>query len=182
MAQPPNLQVETLVIGSGLAGQSTALRLADAGQRVALITKRSMEDSASAWAQGGIAAVLDPDDSIEAHIQDTMAAGAGLCDLGATRYVVERGRSAIDWLIKEGVPFTRDEGNSGYHLTREGGHSHRRVVHAADATGLAVQQTLAGKVRGHPNITVLERHITIDLITAAKLGLAKTRSPSMSST
>jgi L-aspartate oxidase len=158
---------DVLVLGSGLAGQTVALRLADRC-RVALVTKRGIEDSATAWAQGGIAAVLDDTDSIEAHIQDTFTAGAGLCDPAATRFVVEHGRQAIDWLIEQGVPFTR--GETGYHLTREGGHSHRRVIHVADATGAAVQQTLNQKVRSHPNITVLERHIVVDLITGAKLG------------
>jgi len=165
-------QFDVLIIGSGLAGQSAALRLADT-HRVALISKRSLEDSASSWAQGGIAAVLDSQDSIEAHIRDTFEAGAHLNDAKATRYVVENGRRAIDWLIEQGVPFTKDE--KGYHLTREGGHSTRRVIHVADATGLAVQDTLTRKVRRHPNITVLEQHIAIDLITGAKLGLAEQR-------
>ncbi len=163
---------DVLVFGSGLAGQAVALRLADT-HRVALVTKRAIDDSATARAQGGIAAVLNDADSIAAHIQDTLTAGAGLCDPLATRFVVERGREAIEWLIAQGVPFTR--GESGYHLTREGGHSHRRVIHVADATGAAVQQTLTNKVRGHPNITVLERHIVIDLVTGAKLGLNDNR-------
>jgi L-aspartate oxidase len=163
---------DALVFGSGLAGLSVALRLA-ATRRVALVTKRTIDDSATAWAQGGIAAVLDDTDSIEAHIQDTLTAGAGLCDVDATRFVVEHGRAAIDWLIAEGVPFTR--GETGYHLTREGGHSHRRVIHVADATGAAVQQTLNEKVARHPNITLLERHIVIDLITGSKLGLETNR-------
>jgi L-aspartate oxidase len=163
---------DVLVLGSGLAGQTVALQLADT-HRVAIVTKRMIEDSATAWAQGGIAAVLDDADSIEAHIQDTFTAGAGLCDPVATRFVVEHGRAAIDWLIAQGVPFTRSE--SGYHLTREGGHSHRRVIHVADATGAAVQQTLNEKVRQHPNITVLERHLVIDLISGAKLGLKTNR-------
>lgn len=163
---------DLIVIGSGLAGQSLALRLADT-HKVALVTKRGLDDSATAWAQGGIAAVLDDTDSIEAHIQDTLIAGGGLCDPVTTRFVVERGREAIEWLIAQGVPFTRDAG--GYHLTREGGHSHRRVIHVADATGAAVQHTLSEKVRQHPNITVLERHIVVDLITANKLGLKTPR-------
>jgi len=158
---------DVLVIGSGLAGNSLALRLADT-HRVAVVTKRLIDDSATNWAQGGIAAVLDDTDSIESHIQDTFTAGAGLCDEAATRFVVENGRMAIDWLIDMGVPFTRDD--SGYHLTREGGHSARRVIHVADATGAAVQRTLSEKVRNHPNITVLERHIVVDLITGSKLG------------
>lgn len=169
---------DVIVIGSGLAGLSLALRLADT-QRVALVTKRLIDDSATNAAQGGIAAVLDDTDSIESHVQDTFTAGAGLCDPVATRFVVEHGHAAIDWLIEQGVPFTRGDAPSdargdtpppGYHLTREGGHSTRRVIHVADATGASVQQTLSRKVRQHPNITVLERHIVVDLITGTKLG------------
>ena len=163
---------DVLIIGSGLAGQSAALRLAE-HCRVVLVSKRNLEDSASGWAQGGIAAVLDSRDSIEAHIQDTLIAGAWLNDEPATRFVVENGRHAIDWLIEQGVPFTKDE--AGYHLTREGGHSARRVIHVADATGYAVQDTLTRKVRANPNITVLERHIAIDLITGEKLGTGENR-------
>ena len=166
------IRYDVLIIGSGLAGQSAALRLAD-HCRVALVSKRALEDSASSWAQGGIAAVLDDQDSIEAHIRDTFVAGAYLNDERATRFVVENGRRAIEWLIEQGVPFTKDE--SGYHLTREGGHSARRVIHVADATGLAVQETLTQKVRRHPNITILENHIAIDLITGTKLGMADNR-------
>ena len=165
---------DVLVIGSGLAGQALALRLAGS-RRVALVTKKTLADSASAWAQGGIAAVLDPADSVDAHCDDTLIAGAGLCDPAATRFVVEHGRAAIEWLIARGVPFTPDDSALGFHLTREGGHGQRRIIHAADATGTAVQQTLTEQVRMHPNITVLERHIAVDLITAAKLGLPRNR-------
>jgi len=165
---------DVLIVGSGLAGQSLALRLADS-RRVALVTKKTLADSASAWAQGGIAAVLDPADTIEAHVEDTFTAGAGLCDPTATRFVVEHGREAIEWLIARGVPFTPDGSSLGFHLTREGGHGQRRIIHAADATGTAVQQTLTEQVKNHPNITVLERHIAVDLITAAKLGLPRNR-------
>lgn len=163
---------DILIIGSGLAGQSAALRLAN-HCKVGLISKRSLDDSASSWAQGGIAAVLDDQDSVEAHIQDTLTAGAFLNDLPATRFVVENGRRAIDWLIEQGVLFSRESGN--YHLTREGGHSARRVIHVADTTGLAVQQVLTAKVKNHPNITILEHHIAIDLITGIKLGLSDKR-------
>jgi L-aspartate oxidase len=163
---------DVLIIGSGLAGQSAALRLAEHCQ-VALVSKRTLEDSASGWAQGGIAAVLDSRDSIEAHIHDTLVAGAWLNDAAATRHVVENGRHSIEWLIEQGVPFTKDD--AGYHLTREGGHSARRVIHVADATGFAVQDTLTRKVRKNPNITVLESHIAIDLITGEKLGTDENR-------
>jgi L-aspartate oxidase len=161
------LNFDVLIIGSGLAGQAAALRLADQ-HRVALISKRKLEDSASGWAQGGIAAVLDTQDSIDAHIHDTFVAGAWLNDEKATRFVVENGRRAINWLIEQGVPFTKDE--TGYHLTREGGHSARRVIHVADATGAAVQKTLTAKVRSHPNIRIFEDHIAVDLITGKHLG------------
>lgn len=169
------LEFDTLIIGSGLAGLALALKLAD-HQKVGLITKKSLNDGASSWAQGGIAAVLSGEDTPDAHIHDTLLAGAGLCDETATRFVVEHGRQAIDWLIAQGVPFTRDSSSdTGYHLTREGGHDKRRIIHAADATGHAVQQTLSGKVLGHPNITVLENYMSVDLITGKKLGLADNR-------
>ncbi|MDR2874358.1 MAG: L-aspartate oxidase [Methylobacillus sp.] len=165
---------DVLIIGSGLAGLTLALQLAP-HRKVCLVTKRQLDDSASSWAQGGIAAVLTNEDSIEAHIRDTLVAGAGLCDPEVTRNVVTHGRAAVEWLIAQGVPFTREEDDSGYHLTREGGHSKRRIIHAADATGRAVQETLAFKVRTHPGITVLENHIAVDLITARKLGKRKDR-------
>jgi L-aspartate oxidase len=163
-------QYDVLIIGSGLAGLTLALKVAEY-KKVCLVSKRSINDSASNWAQGGIAAVLTDDDSIEAHIHDTLIAGAGLCDAEVTRLVVERGRETVEWLVAEGVPFTREEDDSGFHLTREGGHSHRRIIHAADATGHAVQETLAVRVKQHPNIDVLEDHIAVDLITARKVGI-----------
>ncbi len=169
------LQFDTLIIGSGLAGLTLALKLADR-QKVGLITKKSLLDSASNWAQGGIAAVLSENDTLDAHINDTLEAGAGLCDATATRYVVEHGKEAIDWLISQGVPFTKDTTNGlGYHLTREGGHSQRRIIHSADATGHAVQETLIAKVLNHPNITVLEKYMSVDLITGKQLGLTDKR-------
>ncbi len=164
------LNFDVLIVGSGLAGLTLALNLAQT-KKVCLVTKRALLESASGWAQGGIAAALSQEDSPDTHIQDTLAAGAGLCNESVTRYVAENGPRAIEWLIDQGVPFTRDQNNStGYHLTREGGHSVRRVIHAADATGQAVQLTLGEKARSHPNITVLEHHIAIDLITDAKMG------------
>src|SRR5690242_18230484 len=148
---------------------SAALRLADRF-KVALVTKHELLDGASSWAQGGIAAVMEGSDSVEDHIRDTHVAGAGLCHDDAVRFVVERGRRAVEWLVAQGVPFTRDDVNEELHLTREGGHSHRRIVHAADATGSAVQKTLVGQVKSHPNIEVLEWHIAVDLITSRKIG------------
>lgn len=165
---------DTLIIGSGLAGLTLALQLAP-HKKVCLVTKRTLADSASSWAQGGIAAVLADDDSLQAHIQDTLIAGAGLCDAEVTREIVEQGRDMVEWLIGQGVPFTREADDSGYHLTREGGHSQRRIIHAADATGHAVQETLAQQVRNHPGITLLEEHIAVDLVTARKLGHHKDR-------
>lgn len=161
-------QFDVLIIGSGLAGLTMALHVADT-KRVCLVSKREISDSASSWAQGGIAAVLNSDDTVEEHIQDTLIAGAGLCDVEVTRMVATQGFDAIEWLINQGVEFTREADNSNFHLTREGGHSHRRVIHVADATGQAVQKTLAQKVREHANITILENHIAVDLVTAKKL-------------
>jgi L-aspartate oxidase len=147
---------------------SAALHLAD-HRKVALVTKHELLDGASSWAQGGIAAVLDGSDSVEDHIRDTLVAGAGLCHADAVRFVVERGRRSVEWLVAQGVPFTRDDDHQDeLHLTREGGHSHRRIVHAADATGSAVQKTLVQRVKSHPNIDVLDWHIGVDLITSRK--------------
>ncbi|MFC3457831.1 MULTISPECIES: L-aspartate oxidase [Massilia] len=163
------MKFDVAIVGSGLAGLSVALHLAQS-RKVAIISKRELLDGASNWAQGGIAAVLDSGDSHDQHIADTLVAGAGLCDEAATRYIVEHGREAIEWLIEQGVPFTRDaSAELGFHLTREGGHSQRRIIHAADATGHAVQVTLEQKVRAHPNITLFEHHCAIDVITSDKL-------------
>lgn len=170
------LRFDVVVIGSGLAGFGTALRLAEGGKQVAVLTKRALIDGASAWAQGGIAAVAASDDSVEEHVQDTQVAGAGLCDEPVTRYVAGHGTAAVQWLIEQGVPFTENPASeTGFHLTREGGHSHRRIFHAADATGQAIQETLVDKVRRHPNIAIFEHHIAIDLITGKKLGLPDNR-------
>ncbi len=167
-------QFDVLIIGSGLAGLTLALRTADY-KKICLVSKREINDSASNWAQGGIAAALNDNDSIEAHIQDTLIAGAGLCDVAVTKKVAEQAKKTVEWLIEQGVNFTREQDNSGYHLTREGGHSQRRIIHAADATGHAVQTTLAEKVKRHPNITLLENHIAVDLITTHKLNNANSQ-------
>ncbi|MGO4329852.1 L-aspartate oxidase [Cupriavidus sp. 2TAF22] len=169
------MNFDVAIVGSGLAGLTVALQLADT-HRVVIICKRAMTQGASDWAQGGIAAVLDSGDSHDEHTQDTLVAGAGLCDDGATRFIVEHGREAIQWLIDRGVPFTRDDqAELGFHLTREGGHSRRRIIHAADATGHAVVTTLTEQARRHPNITVIEDHFAVDLITSRKLGMPGNR-------
>ncbi|MGQ0708153.1 MAG: L-aspartate oxidase [Rhodoferax sp.] len=167
MLSQHSLHFDVLIVGSGLAGLSTALLL-PATTRVAILTKRAVQEGSSGWAQGGIAAVWAQDDSFDAHVDDTLVAGAGLCDLQATRFVVEQAPEAISWLRSLGVPFSEEQ-DGQLHLTREGGHSARRIVHVTDATGAAVQQTLIAEVRKRPNITLFEHHTLVDLITSAKL-------------
>jgi len=168
-------QFDVLIIGSGAAGLSMALHL-DSSLNIAILSKTQLTEGSSLYAQGGIASVLDPSDSYQSHIDDTMRAGAGLCNEDAVRYAVENGPAAIQWLIDSHVPFTHtddDQQHNGYHLTREGGHSHRRVIHAADATGKAIEQTLEQQARACNNISLFENHLAIDLITSDKLGLAE---------
>ena len=165
---PPSQHFDVLIVGSGLAGLSAALKLAET-QRVAVISKGKLGEGSSGWAQGGIAAVLNEEDSFAAHVDDTLVAGAGLCDLAATQLVVQHAPETIAWLQQLGVPFTQENGH--LHLTREGGHGARRIVHVTDATGAAVMQTLLAQVRLHSNITLLDHHMLVDLITSRKLGL-----------
>ncbi len=161
------LRSDVLIIGSGLAGLTAALKLAD-HKKVLIVSKREILESSSQWAQGGVAAVMSSDDSIESHAKDTEFVGGGLTDPKVASYVASHGKEAIQWLIDLDVPFSRDETTHQFHLTKEGGHSHRRVVHANDATGKAIQKTLSDKVKSHPNITILENHIAVDLITEKK--------------
>jgi L-aspartate oxidase len=155
-------QHDVLIIGSGAAGLTAALTLAET-KKVLVLAKGELTSGSTAWAQGGIAAVLDAGDTFENHIRDTMVAGAGLNRLETVEYVIERAPQAIERLAQLGVPFNH-EGNA-LHLTREGGHSHRRIVHVADATGWAVQGALLKAAEAHPNITLLPNRSCIDLIT-----------------
>ncbi len=161
------IQTSSLVIGGGVAGLSAAIKLSRLGP-VILISKGSLVEANTYYAQGGIASVLSKDDSFENHIRDTCEAGAGLCRLDAVRTVIEDGPRAIEELISWGVDFDKAHSGESYHLTREGGHSHRRVIHAKDLTGKALMETLIHLVRGNPNITVMENQFAIDLITSDK--------------
>ena len=153
---------DVLVIGSGAAGLTAALSLASR-LKVLVLAKGTLKSGSTAWAQGGIAAVLDAGDTFEDHVRDTMIAGAGLNDEDVVRYVIERAPAAIDRLCELGVPFNRESGD--LHLTREGGHSHRRIVHVDDATGWAVQAALLKAAEENPNITLLPDRTCVDLIT-----------------
>jgi len=168
---------EVLIIGGGAAGLTLALNL-PSNIKVAVITKDNQSEGSTYYAQGGISAVLRDDDSFESHIQDTLNAGGGLCDEDAVRFTVENGPDSINWLSDLGVPFTTDQtadGRKTWHLTREGGHSQRRVIHAADATGKALETTLINHARHSDNIELLDHHIAVDLITGKKLGLKHNR-------
>lgn len=163
---------DVLIIGSGAAGLTAALALAK-DCKVTVISKGKLSNGSTRWAQGGIAAVLEAEDSIESHIEDTLVAGAGLCDEAAVRFIVSQGEASIDQLIDAGVAFSKDEAHEdgyGYHLAREGGHSHRRIIHVDDATGAAVQETLESQAQNHGNITLCEHHVCVDLITERHVG------------
>jgi len=165
---PSSQSYDVLIIGSGGAGLSLALKLADQAMRIAVLSKFALTAGSTYYAQGGISAVFDADDSIESHIDDTLDAGAGLCDPEIVRLTVTHGKKSIDWLQQQGVVFTEEKSPSGetkLHLNREGGHSHRRVVHNADATGKAVSLSLIDRAQEHPNIDLLEHHNVVELIT-----------------
>ncbi|MFT5282009.1 MAG: L-aspartate oxidase, partial [Yoonia sp.] len=161
---------DLLVIGSGAAGLSLALNIAD-HCNVIVLSKSDIDEGSTRYAQGGIAAVFDDNDSIESHIQDTLKAGAGICNEEVVRFTAQNAKQSMQWLISKGMPFDQEKdenGNVKFHLTREGGHSHRRILHAADATGAAVQNTLSDSVKNHPNIHLFERYNAIDLIKTDK--------------
>ncbi len=170
MTPPDTQQYEILVVGTGLAGLTVALHLAEAGRQVTMLAKRSVTEGSSYYAQGGIAAAIGTADSFKDHIDDTLDAGAGLCSPTTVDFVVRNAPDGIDWLIEQGVDFSRihDQGES-FHLTREGGHRHRRVLHSEDATGRVIEQTLADSADRHPRIRVLEHQLAIDLIASSRV-------------
>jgi L-aspartate oxidase len=161
---------DVLVLGSGIAGLFYALKVAEFAD-VGIVTKKRAVDSATNWAQGGIAAVIDENDSFESHVDDTMTAGAGLCRRNVVERVVERGPAMIEALLKLGADFDASEDGSGeFDLTREGGHSHRRILHHRDATGAEIERVLVKRTRDHPRISLFENHCAVDLLTAGKAG------------
>lgn len=158
------MESDFLIIGSGIAGLSCALKCAELGS-VVVVTKKRDVDTATNLAQGGIAAVLEENDSVESHVQDTLSSGAGLCDESIVRMVVANGPNRIKELVDMGVGFVRDTGSSsGYSLGREGGHTHRRVIHAYDLTGREIERALLNKVRNHSRIKLIEEQIAVDLL------------------
>ena len=172
------LEYDILIIGSGAAGLSLALKLADQSN-VAILSKDALIEGATLYAQGGVSAALDKHDSIESPVQDTLITGVGLCNPEIVRFVVERAQESIDWLVNMGVDFTRSNESSKttspFHLHKDGGHSHRRVIHAADATGKVIETTLESRVRKHKNIELFEHHVAVDLITTHKLSKNRRR-------
>ena len=165
MKQQHNCDV--LIIGSGAAGLTLALKLAKNAD-VVVLSKGPVNEGSTLYAQGGVAAVFDEEDSIDSHVNDTLIAGAGLCEEDAVRFTAENAKTCMEWLIEQGVDFDQENSTSGearYHLTREGGHSHRRILHAADATGYSIQTTLVERVKKHRRIRLFERYNAIDLIT-----------------
>ncbi|MCJ8338723.1 MAG: L-aspartate oxidase [Pseudomonadales bacterium] len=162
-------QFDILIIGSGAAGLTLALKLATSAS-IAVLSKGDLTSGSTWLAQGGVAAVVDETDIEQNHADDTLTAGSFLSHTDAVNYTVENARESIDWLIEQGVPFSKENGQ--LHLTKEGGHSHRRIIHAADATGKAILQSLIEKAQAEPSITLIEQSVAIDLITTTKLGLS----------
>ena len=185
-----NHSQDVLVIGSGAAGLSVALHLPN-DLKITVLSKGSLDESSTRFAQGGIAAVLDTQDSVDAHVADTLNAGAGLCHKKSVQFTVERGKQNINWLVQQGVDFTKIESTrtentktentkdndikNAYHLTQEGGHSHRRIIHSADATGKAVSDSLINRAKQQENIQLLTQHIAVNLITEANPETLKKR-------
>lgn len=162
---------DVLIIGSGAAGMTLALKLAPR-HSIALICKDRPSEGSTYYAQGGLAAAMDEYDSVASHMEDTLAAGAGLCHKRAVAFTLKESAAAIRYLVELGVAFDRQQGGAGFHLTREGGHSHRRVIHAADATGREISETLARHLAERRNVAIYPHHIAVDLVTKDKLGLA----------
>ena len=164
-----SMSCDLLIVGAGLAGLTVALQVAQS-RKVIVLAKRELTEAATAWAQGGIVGVLDEKDSFESHVGDTLEAGAGIVSEATARFITENSHQAIEWLVKQDVAFTQDpEGPLGLHLTREGGHTHRRIAHAADATGKAIHIALLEKAKAHPNIQLFENWVAVDLITQRHL-------------
>ncbi|PCK08506.1 MAG: L-aspartate oxidase [Alteromonadaceae bacterium] len=174
---PQNIEsvhYDVLVIGCGAAGLTLAIKLA-AHTKVAVLSKGNFQEGSTWYAQGGIAAVLDDKDSVESHVADTIAAGGGLCHKDTVKFIVEQSKAAIDWLVDIGVPFTKAQNSNDFHLTREGGHSHRRIIHSADSTGKAVHSTLLDTAQSTPGLTLFKHHIAVDLIKQSDTGESKVR-------
>ncbi len=169
MPSSPSSPAPLVIVGAGLAGLAVALHMA-ADRPVVVLAKRRLDEGATPWAQGGIVGVLGDDDSIDSHVRDTQDAGAGLVDEDTARFIAERSAEAVTWLVAQGVSFSPDpDGPLGLHLTREGGHAVRRIAHAADATGKAIHDALLARAREHPNISLRERWMAVDLITTRHL-------------
>ena len=176
---PSSCDTDVLIIGGGAAGLSLALKVANHA-KITILSKGSLDQGSTYYAQGGIAAVLDPHDSFDSHVADTLNAGDGLCTREIVDYTVSRGNECINWLVEQGVHFTkanndRKSSSENLHLSKEGGHSNRRVVHAADATGRSIFESLSAQAKDHPNITFRINTMAVDLITTSKLGLSGNR-------
>ena len=166
-------QYDVLIVGSGAAGMTLALKLGKQ-YRIAMLCKDDPTEGSTYYAQGGVAAVIDEYDSVQSHIEDTLGAGGGLCHRDVVEFTVQRSAQTVNWLVELGVNFdtrTTGDGNTEFHLTMEGGHSHRRVIHAADATGREIAETLGSHLDTLDNVTIFPRYVAVDLITRDKIGL-----------